>query len=106
MDLELRSPISDDTAVLDCNGSIAAGESGRLFRTKVANLLHQHSRVIVDLSLIDYIDSSGLGILVSLYSTARCAGSTLQYRNLTTPVDYSRSSRASNSSNWFHKQAS
>jgi anti-anti-sigma factor len=105
MNLELRSHISDDTAFLHCDGSIRASESGRLLRANVTNLLHQCPRVVVDLSRIDYIDSRGLAVLVSLYSAARCAGSKLQYRNLTTAVDYRRSA-ASDSATWLQQKAS
>ena len=91
MAIELRSQFSDDIAVLYCRGQLNANESGRTFRARVADLLQQSPRVIVDLSQVDYIDSSSLGILVGLYSTARMARSTLKYRNLVASVDYRQS---------------
>jgi hypothetical protein len=54
----------------------------------VADLLQSNPVVIVDLSQVDYMDSSGLGILVGLYSTARTTKATLKYRNLLASVDY------------------
>jgi anti-sigma B factor antagonist len=90
MGIELRSESSGDTAVIYCRGEVKAGAEGRHLRSTVAELLRQRRRVTVDLKDISYMDSSGLGILVSLYPIARTSGSTLKYVNLTTPVDYSK----------------
>lgn len=88
MNTDLLAPVDDDTAVLCWQGRLTADESGRVFRAKVVELLKQCPTVIVDLSGVDYMDGSGLGILVGLYSTARTARSTLKYRNLVVSVDY------------------
>lgn len=90
MGIELRSESSGDTAVIYCSGEVKAGEEGRRLRATVADWLRQRRRVTVDLKDIHYMDSSGLGILVSLYSIARTSGSTLKYVNLTTAVDYTK----------------
>lgn len=90
MGIELRSESSGDTAVIYCRGEVKAGSEGRHLRSTVADLLRQRRRVIVDLKDISYMDSSGLGVLVSLYPIARTSGSTLKYVNLTTAVDYSK----------------
>jgi anti-sigma B factor antagonist len=95
MGIELRSESSDDTAVIYCSGEVKAGEEGHRLRAAVADWLRQRRRVTVDLRDIRYMDSSGLGVLVSLYSIARTSGSTLKYVNLTTAVDYTRAPGAS-----------
>lgn len=90
MGIELRSESSDDSAIIYCSGEVKAGGEGRHFRATVAEWLRRRPRVTVDLKDISYIDSSGLGILVSLYSIARTSGATLKYVNLVRPVDYSK----------------
>lgn len=90
MGIELRSESSGDTAVIYCSGEMKAGEEGHRFRAAIADGLRQHRQVTVDLKDIRYMDSGGLGVLVSLYSIARTSGSTLKYVNLTTPVDYKK----------------
>lgn len=90
MGIELRSESSGDTAVIYCSGEMKAGEEGRRFRAAIADWLRQRRLVTVDLKDIRYMDSSGLGILVSLYSIARTSGSTLKYVNLITAVDYKK----------------
>ena len=95
MGLELRTESSNDMAIIYCTGELRSGEEGHRLREAVAECLHRSRKVTVDLSQVRYMDSGGLGILVSLYPIARTAGATLKYVNLETPVDYSRASRAS-----------
>jgi anti-anti-sigma factor len=90
MSIELRSECSEDSAVIYCSGEVRAGGEGRHLRATVADWLRRRPRVIVDLKNITYMDASGLGILVSLYSLARSSGATLKYVNLVTAVDYSK----------------
>jgi anti-sigma B factor antagonist len=90
MSIELRSESSDDTAIIYCSGQVRAGEEGHLIRETVADWLRKRRIVTVDLSKVQYMDSSGLGVLVSLYPIARTSGATLKYVNLVTRVDYSK----------------
>ena len=90
MAIEFRSETRDNTAVIYCSGEVNAGEEGHHFRAIVADWLQRCRQVTVDLGNIRYIDSAGLGILVSLYPIARTAGATLKYVNLVSAVDYSK----------------
>jgi anti-anti-sigma factor len=102
VDLELRVESGrDDVTVLHCKGQITAGETSRAFRSEVVDLLPRHHKIIVDLSGIHSLDRSGLEVLVSLYSLARTAKTTLNYRNLKTQLTDSHPH-----TNRFHKAAS
>ena len=90
MGIELRSESSDDSATIYCSGEVKAGGEGRHLRATVSDWLRRRRKVTVDLRDIRYMDSSGLGILVSMYSIARTSGATLKYVNLVTPVDYTK----------------
>jgi anti-sigma B factor antagonist len=90
MGIELRSECSEDSAVIYCRGEVKAGGEGHHLRATVVDWLRRRPRVIVDLKNITYMDSSGLGILVSLYSIAHSFGATLKYVNLVRAVDYSQ----------------
>jgi len=82
--IELRYETSDDTAVIYCSGEVKAGEEGHHLRATVADWLRRCRQVTVDLGNVQYMDSGGLGILVSLYSIARTASATLSKR----PVNF------------------
>ena len=54
-----------DVTVVAIQGVIKLGESARLFSTYLQELLdHGTSSVLIDMSEIDYVDSTGLGELV------------------------------------------
>ncbi len=62
-----------DTAVVKCRGRLVAGTTEELYQ-EVKALLPQTKVVVVDLAELSYVDSSGLGTLVRLHSSARKAG--------------------------------
>jgi anti-sigma B factor antagonist len=81
----------EKTVTLACHGTIVAGSEGSALREKVQQLMKDSPDVVLDLRDVSYIDSSGLGVLVSLYSTARAAGGKIKFENLVTPVTYTKS---------------
>lgn len=69
---------SDDTAVLECSGRLNMVSAGA-FRETVAKVVDGgRSRLVVELSGVDFMDSSGLGALVGCLKTARQAGGDLR----------------------------
>jgi anti-sigma B factor antagonist len=50
------------------------GEESASLRETVKKLLDQNPRVVMNMREVSYIDSGGLGTLVSLYTSARNAG--------------------------------
>jgi anti-sigma B factor antagonist len=80
--LEIDSRIPDDgTPTLICRGRITTETSG-LFKAEVKKWVPRSKLVIVDLSNVHYIDSSGLGIVLATYISAKSAGCTLRLVNL------------------------
>ena len=80
--LEIDFHIPDDgTPTLLCRGRITTETSG-FFKAEVKKLVPRSKRVVVDLSKVDYIDSSGLGTVLATYISAKSAGCTLQLINL------------------------
>jgi len=62
-----------ETAVVKCQGRLVAGTTEELY-VEVKALLAQEKTVVVDLSDLTYVDSSGLGTLVRLHTSARKQG--------------------------------
>ena len=81
----LVSEVKDGIVVLICEGRLTAEVSSE-FKVKVKPLLESGGRVILDLGSVTHVDSSGLGAVVSVYTTARSAGCQFQISNLTEPV--------------------
>jgi anti-sigma B factor antagonist len=73
--------------VLDLSGRITLGEGSALLRTTIRELLEQQRlKVLVNLGDINYIDSSGIGELVSAYTTVKNRGGELKLLHLTKKV--------------------
>jgi anti-sigma B factor antagonist len=77
-----------DVTIVDLHGRISLGEESAAFRTMVATLLSEgHVKILLNLAGVDYIDSSGLGALVSSLATVRKAGGNMKLLNLSDKVD-------------------
>jgi len=70
-----------DTAVVRCHGKVVAGVSD-IFYIRVRQLVPGTKRIVLDLTDLTRMDSTGLGTLVRLYVSARSAGCTLELINL------------------------
>jgi anti-sigma B factor antagonist len=68
--------------VLDLAGKITSDDSGKL-KEKVTSILSQgHKQIVLDLSGVTYIDSSGLGEMVSCHTTANRENGAIKLANL------------------------
>lgn len=70
------------TAVVEVAGQLIVGNRQELKRMVIAELESGTRRFVVDFALTGYIDSSGLGILVSLSKKVREAGGRLRLASL------------------------
>jgi len=87
MQLRISTRTVDDVLVVDCSGRIVFGEESASLRDNLKKLLGQNPKIVLNLREINYIDSGGLGTMVSLYTTARNAGGALKLSHLTQRVD-------------------
>jgi len=72
-----------DVTVIDANGRITLGEGSATFRDKIKELAGSGAKkVLVNMAEITYIDSSGIGELVSGFTTVTGAGGSLKLLNL------------------------
>jgi anti-sigma B factor antagonist len=73
--------------VVDISGRIELGEESAALRDLVSELLNNgHKQILLNLDAVHYIDSSGLGTLVSSFTSARKQGGELKLLNLTDKV--------------------
>jgi anti-sigma B factor antagonist len=73
--------------VVDLSGKITLGEGSALLRKTVRGLLDEKRiHIVLNLGDVDYIDSSGIGELVSAYPTAKGRGGELKLLHLTKKV--------------------
>jgi anti-sigma B factor antagonist len=73
--------------VVDLSGRITLGEGSVMLRDQVRDLLSKgNKKILLNLGEVNYIDSSGIGELVSAFTTVRNQGGDLKLLNLTKKV--------------------
>ncbi len=83
MSLSIASRNVADVTVVDLAGRITLGEGSGSLRSTVRNLLDTGvKKLLLNLADVTYIDSSGLGELVSAYTTAQGQGCTVKLLNV------------------------
>jgi anti-sigma B factor antagonist len=74
-------------SIVDITGRIILGDETGKLRETVRNLIAaDKKKIILNLAHVDYIDSSGVGELVSSYTAVRNAGGELKLLGLTRKV--------------------
>jgi anti-sigma B factor antagonist len=87
MALTIASREVDGVMVLDLDGRITLGEGSVQLRDAIRGLIGKGiRRILLNLEKVDYIDSSGLGELVSAFTTARNQQAEVKLLNLTKRV--------------------
>ena len=77
----------DGITIVDLSGRITLGEGSVVLRDQIRDLLSKgNKRILLNLGDVSYIDSSGIGELVSAYTTVRNQGGELKLLNLTKKV--------------------
>jgi anti-sigma B factor antagonist len=77
----------DGVTIIDCSGRITLGEGSVVLRDVVKDLLSKgQKKILLNLGDVNYIDSSGIGELVSAYTTVRNQGGELKLLKLTKKV--------------------
>jgi anti-sigma B factor antagonist len=87
MDMKIETRTVGDVKIMDCSGRITLGEGTMVIRKTVLDLLKDNEKkIILNLAEVNYIDSSGIGELVSTYTTVTNSGGKLILLNLTQKI--------------------
>ena len=87
MSMKVATRQVDGVTILDLSGRITLGEGSVTLRDTVHDVIAKGSKhILLNLESISYIDSSGIGELVSAFTSVRNAGGELKLLNLTKKV--------------------
>ncbi len=87
MSVKLSTRQVGDVSVVDAVGRITLGEGSSALREAIRNLVSQgHKKILLNLAEVSYIDSSGIGELVSGFTTVTNQGGQLRLLGLTKRV--------------------
>ncbi|HWF88109.1 MAG TPA: STAS domain-containing protein [Pyrinomonadaceae bacterium] len=83
-ELNINERQAGDVTILDMSGKITIGEGSVALRTAIRRLLEEgKKRILLNLAGVSYIDSSGIGELVSSFTAINKEGGQLKLLNLT-----------------------
>jgi anti-sigma B factor antagonist len=85
--MKLTDRMQDGVVVLEPKGKIMGGPDASLLHDKLYEYIKQDRRhVVVDLAQVDWMNSTGLGILISGYTTLRNNDGLLKLANVTDKI--------------------
>lgn len=74
---------TDHIIIIEASGRLVAGDEATKLRDLVKSLMSQGERFLVlNLAGVSYMDSSGLGLLLSIYATVRGQGGDVKLVNV------------------------
>ena len=86
-ELNIRERQAGDVTILDMDGKITIGEGSVAVRSAIRRLLEEgKKKILLNLAGVGYVDSSGIGELVSSYTTIQREGGQLKLLNLTQKI--------------------
>lgn len=87
MALSIATRQLDGVTILDLSGRITLGEGSVQLRDAIRDLISKGVKdILLSLGDVNYIDSSGLGELVSAFTTAKNQNANVKLLNLTKKV--------------------
>ena len=87
MSMKANTRQVDGVTIVDLSGRITLGEGSVILRDTVRDLVGKgNKKILLNLGEVNYIDSSGIGELVSAFTTVRNQGGELKLLNLTKKV--------------------
>jgi anti-sigma B factor antagonist len=82
--MDIKERVVEGVSVLDLGGKIVLGEGDLQIKERIRDLLADgQRRILLNLADVSYIDSAGLGALISSYTTVKRESGQLKLVNLT-----------------------
>ena len=85
--MKLQDRIENGVVILEPSGKIMGGPDASLLKDKLLDYIEKdQKKIVIDLSRVDWMNSTGLGILISGYSTLRNHEGQLKLANVTDKI--------------------
>lgn len=82
MRLKISTRKIDNAMIVDCYGHVVFGDETTLLREQVKGLLASSQQIVLNLRDVTFMDSSGMGALIELYTSTTRAGGSLKLANI------------------------
>lgn len=82
--MKFKDILDGNVVTLDVSGKIMGGEETTMFHGKIHEYINQNKKnFVVDLKNVDWMNSVGLGMLISSLTTVKNSGGRLVLANIT-----------------------
>ena len=82
--MDIKERVVGGVSILDLSGKVVLGEGDLQMKQRIKDLLADgQKRILLNLADVNYIDSAGLGSLISAYTSSKREGASLKLVNLT-----------------------
>ncbi len=86
-ELNIKERQAGDVTILDMDGKITIGDGNVALRSAIRRLIEEgKKKILLNVGGVGYVDSSGIGELVSSYTTIQREGGQLKLLNLTQKI--------------------
>jgi anti-sigma B factor antagonist len=86
--VKIRERRRDGVAILDMSGKLMGGPDAEAFNEVLRTLMHEGVlNFIVNMEKVKWVNSTGLGILISGYTTVKRAGGELKLLKVTERIE-------------------
>jgi len=80
--LKISTRQVESVIIIDCYGHLVFGDETTLLREQVKALLRTNPHIVLNLRDLTFMDSSGMGALIELFTSAQKAGGCLKLASL------------------------
>ena len=86
--MNIKQNLKGDVMILNLSGKIMGGPDHEKFQSEVKTLISAgHVDILLDMSKVNWVNSTGLGILVSAYHTLKKNGGQLKICQVSDRID-------------------
>lgn len=86
--MKIKERKQDGVAIIEMSGKLMGGPDAATFAETLKTLIHEgYLNVLVDLGRVNWVNSTGLGILISGYSTIKKNGGDLKLLNVSDRIE-------------------
>ncbi len=86
--MKIKRRATDEVMILDLSGKIMGGDDFDLFRSTIEKLIEEgHVDILLNMSKVKWINSTGLGLLVSAYTTLVKNGGRMKIAEVSERID-------------------
>ena len=86
--MKIKERSRDGVTILEVSGKIMGGPDSELFTSTLKSLIHEgNARVVVDLAKVTWVNSTGLGILISGYTTLKRSSGEMKLLNVSDRIE-------------------